>query len=279
MRLKPSQFGQWADYYFAYQAALAREVLVPLLREWQLWRDGLRVLDVGCGQAGASDALAAAGAQVDGLEIDPRLLQEAERRVSAPSLRLFLGDITRGESLRPLRSSYDLVLFRDVLEHIPDVGLALRESTRLLGDDGRLLIIFPPWWSAFGGHQQTLPARRRLGVRWAKAPFAHCLGARWHRRLAGLAEDDAHWRELMTIRAAHLDLRRLQRLAAAAGLRRCARRDYLVRPSHRLRYGLPIVRAGWLGRVPLLNEALVNGSFQLFERLPPPPGATSLAEP
>ena len=265
-RLRASSHANWADYYFAYQAELARSVLVPQLRQWGLWRPKLRILDVGCGQAGASDALAQAGAQVDGLEIDARLLEEGRRRTQSTSLRLFEGDITRGELLGSLASDYDLVLFRDVLEHIPNIDAALRESVCRLAVDGKLLVIFPPWWSAFGGHQQTIAAKRRLGVRLGKAPFAHWLGGSLHRKLAGLDAADPQWRELETIRAARLDLKGMARHAAHAGLRPCARRDYLLRPSYRLRYGLPVLGAGPFGRIPVLNEILVNGSFQLFRR-------------
>lgn len=260
-KLDPRRYSAWSAYYIAYQAALADLWLIPLLREWGIWKEGLRVLDVGCGQAGASHAFAQAGAIVDGLELDGRLVAEARSAHSHPRLRLVQGDITRASTLGELAPPYDLVLYRDVLEHIPDPDAALRESVERLDDGGRLLVLFPPYWSAFGGHQQTLPGRGP-----GKWPFAHWLGPELHRRISGIPADDPHWRELLTIRSARLSLRGMDALARRHRLRRIRRRDFLIRPSHRLRYGLPVVRAGWPARLPLLREVWVNGSYQLLDR-------------
>lgn len=45
---------------------------------------------------------------------------------------------------------FDIVICSEVLEHIPDIDLALEEFYRVLKQDGTLIISTPNWWSLFG---------------------------------------------------------------------------------------------------------------------------------
>lgn len=265
--LRVADFRDWTAYYWSYQYELARAYLVPCLRAWGAWREGVRILDVGCGDGGASAALVHAGARVQGFDLDPRRVEGAVRSAAERGIDLDLGvaDITDATTLGRFAGPFDLVLFRDVLEHIPDVDAALEQSRARLAPGGAIVVIYPPYWSAFGGHQQILHPPRRFGVRWAKLPFVHWLGLDVWRRLArGPQGDDGEWPEIETIRRAQLTLGGLSRRARAHGLEVAASRRYLLRPTFRLRYGTPIVGAGVLGAVPGLRELLVMGSWELL---------------
>ncbi len=269
-RLRPEQFPDWAAYYREYQSRLAVDYLLPVLRSWGRWRDGIRILDVGCGDGGAALALSEAGAQVDGIEIDPRRLDLARAEAVRRNLTLELGvaDITRAESLEGFEGPYDLVLFRDVLEHIPDRVAALRESRERLGEDGAVVVVFPPYLSPYGGHQQILHPPRRMGIPWARLPWAHCLPQETFRALARARDgtDDAEWEEIQRIAVGRLTLGAMDEAASEAGLCLEHRRDYLLRPSFRLRYGMPVIPAGPLAWIPGLREIALSASYQLLVR-------------
>ncbi len=266
--LRAGDFPDWTSYYRAYQGALTREVLLPLLRQWGIWKQGLRILDVGCGDGGSSAVLAREGASVEGIDLEVRRVTAAAEWVRAQGLdvRLHVGDITTPDTLTPLNPPYDLILFRDVLEHIPDVDAALAESRLRLADGGAILVVYPPYFSAYGGHQQILHPPRRLGLPLARLPFIHLLPCSWwraaQRRPQG--EDDPQWEEILTIRRARLTIGGLHRRARRQGLRRVRARHYLLRPSFRLRYGTPVWGAGLLGSLPGLRELLVTGAWELF---------------
>lgn len=267
--LRPADFRDWTTYYWTYQYQLVEEYLVPWLRSWGAWADGVRVLDVGCGDGGASVALAESGARVSGFDLEPRRVTAGAERARARGLDLHLGvaDVTDASTLDDYAGPYDLILFRDVLEHIPDVDAALRESAARLAPGGAIVVIYPPYWSPFGGHQQILHPPRKLGVRWARLPFVHWLGlGSWRALARGPEGDDAEWPEIQTIRRAALTVGGLRRRARAHGLRVAHARHYLLRPTFRLRYGTPVVDAGWLGRVPGLREVLVTGSWEALRR-------------
>lgn len=265
--LRPDDFPDWTTYYWTYQYVLAAEYLRPCLEAWGVWRDGVRILDVGCGDAGASCALVEAGAVVDGLDLEPRRLTMARERAAARGLTLNLAvaDITDPATLGGFAGPYDLVLFRDVLEHIPDLDAALEQSLARLAPGGAIVVIYPPYWSAYGGHQQTLHLSGGLPL--ARLPWVHWLGLRtWGALARSAGVDPAEWEDVVTVRRAALTTTGLQGRARRLGLEVRRARRYLLRPTYRLRYGTPVLGAGPLGRIPLLRDVLVTGSWELLAR-------------
>jgi SAM-dependent methyltransferase len=98
-------------------------------------KPGMEVLDVGCGSGDAASALSDVGAVFDGIEAS------AERAaVAAPLYRKVL---VSGYSDAPVEQDYDLVLFLDVLEHLPDPALAMRWAASHTRERGAVLTLIP----------------------------------------------------------------------------------------------------------------------------------------
>ena len=93
---------------------------------------GSRVLDAGCGSGAYVRALA--NYEVLGIEFSARKVD------AAADPRVQQGNI---ESLPFQGATFDAVLLNEVLEHVPNEMLALREAARVLQPDG-LLILFSP---------------------------------------------------------------------------------------------------------------------------------------
>jgi SAM-dependent methyltransferase len=87
-----------------------------------------RVLEVGCGEGIVLAALTARlpGARFDGLELDERALEEARGR--CPGATLVRGDACE---LPFGNQIFDLVVCLEVLEHLPEPAVALRELRRV----------------------------------------------------------------------------------------------------------------------------------------------------
>jgi SAM-dependent methyltransferase len=269
--LRPADFPDWTTYYWTYQYELASKYLQPCLQQWGVWKDEVRILDVGCGDGGATCALAEAGARIDALDIEPRRLEMAAERARSRGLELKFetADITDATTLDRFGGPYDLILFRDVLEHIPDVDAALAQCSERLADGGGIVVIYPPYWSAYGGHQQTRGAARRFGVRWAKLPFIHWLPRPvWAALARSAAVSDAEWEDVSIVRRACLTIGGLGGRARRHGLRVDRVRRYLLRPTFNLRYGTPVLDAGILGWIPLLRDIVVSGNWELLRRRP-----------
>jgi ubiquinone/menaquinone biosynthesis C-methylase UbiE len=104
--------------------------------------DGQRILDVGCGWGGTIASLNEQLSHVSltGLNIDPRQIERARRRVRAKkgnSVTFVEGDACE----MPLAdSSFDVVIALECAFHFPDRRRFLSESRRVLRPGGRLVV-------------------------------------------------------------------------------------------------------------------------------------------
>ena len=101
----------------------------------------LRILDVGCGSAGALSALARRGERrVTGIEREPRLAAAARRRCD----RVLEADLHDAlPELAAAGERFDAVVFADVLEHLEDPIAALGAGLRVAAPAARLIVSVP----------------------------------------------------------------------------------------------------------------------------------------
>jgi 2-polyprenyl-3-methyl-5-hydroxy-6-metoxy-1,4-benzoquinol methylase len=100
---------------------------------------GRRVLDAGCGTGRATAALADRGAEVVAFDIGERLVARARRRCEC---RPAVGSVM---SLPFADATFDVVLSTEVIEHLPQPSLAIREFARVLKPGGHLVLSVPNW--------------------------------------------------------------------------------------------------------------------------------------
>jgi len=244
------------------QLESTRDHLIPWLeRHDALPRVG-RVLEAGAGYAGALAALAEARPDVSchAVELVTARARLGARLADEHAVRPPLfhqGDLTDVTSLGALEPPYDLIVLRDVIEHIEDRRAALENVRRLLGDSGTVAFTFPSYLSPFGGHQQNLKSPA-LRVPWLQLTPAFLPLVRW-------LDPRAH-AEMASLRRCGLTTRRLERDLHHCGLGVVAKRHFLLRPIFRYRYGLPVVEAGPIGRVPGARDLLTTASWYLARR-------------
>lgn len=96
------------------------------------------VLDVGCSSGYLAAPLAAAGARVVGIELDP----EAARAARTFCADVLIGDLEAMElSFEP--ASFDAIVCGDLVEHLRDPGGTLDRLRPLLRPSGRLVLSTP----------------------------------------------------------------------------------------------------------------------------------------
>lgn len=93
---------------------------------------GMVALDLCCGHGIVARALAAAGAEVTGVDFSPAMLEIARRSVS--DVRFVEGDAM---ALPFEDASFDAVIIGFGMPHVPDPRAAMAEVRRVLKSDGR----------------------------------------------------------------------------------------------------------------------------------------------
>ncbi len=98
---------------------------------------GDRLLDVGCGIGYLSGLARARGAHVVGIDMSHRALVHARERVEGDFAAAGAGGLPFADN------SFDKVIFADVIEHVPDDGVALEEIVRV-AKAGAVIVISTP---------------------------------------------------------------------------------------------------------------------------------------
>jgi SAM-dependent methyltransferase len=151
---------RYAELYRHHWWWRAREhAVIAEIRRLRSGAPTTRILDVGCGDGLFFDALRTFGV-VEGIEPDSSLVGTDSRWADAIVRAPF------DEGFSPSRR-YGLILFLDVLEHMPDPIAALRQARQLLEPDGAIVITVPAFQWLWTSHDvlnqhHTRYTRRRL---------------------------------------------------------------------------------------------------------------------
>ena len=100
-----------------------------------------RVLDVGCGTGALGEEIKKRGdVEVVGIELDERMAAEAGSRLDG----VIVADVEEGGLEKRLEpSSFDCIVFADVLEHLKDPWGVLKRMTVFMRDGGLIVASLP----------------------------------------------------------------------------------------------------------------------------------------
>jgi len=101
---------------------------------------GRRVLDIGCGGGLLSEAMAARGARVTGLDANASLIEVARDHARQSGLRIDYHAATAEEHAAESKDTYDVITCMELLEHVPEPGRLLGTCAGMLAPGGDLVI-------------------------------------------------------------------------------------------------------------------------------------------
>ena len=101
---------------------------------------GARVLDVGCGGGLLSEALSAAGANVTGIDLAPRVLEVARLHLHESGRTVEYREISAEALALEAAGAFDAIACMEMLEHVPDPGSVINACAALLKPGGRLFL-------------------------------------------------------------------------------------------------------------------------------------------
>ena len=243
--------------YWQYEYDVCARFIIPLLESWGVRPAGAAVLDVGCGEGGGLCAMHDGGGSCVGFDLEESRVQTALTLRGRRSIEFACGDMYAAEP--PFGASqFDLVTLHDVFEHLDHKPAVIARLKKYLKPGGKLLIRFPPYYSAYGGHQQ------HLRTWFARLPYFHLApfsGSLIIPRLDGEAPHIVA--EVQKLGRLKMGMKKFERIAAEGGMRVERRRAYIISPNH-IRFGLRPVPAGPLAWIPLIGELACTGVIYLL---------------
>lgn len=95
-----------------------------------------KVIDIGCGGGLISEALAAQGANVTGIDLSERALGVAKLHLLESGQKVDYRKISAEEIAEELPGAFDAVTCLEMLEHVPDPGQTIAACARLVKPGG-----------------------------------------------------------------------------------------------------------------------------------------------
>jgi SAM-dependent methyltransferase len=254
------------ELYFKELAKGVSDIVIPYIESVKKIQKDCIVLEVGCGLGGNLHPFLEKGCKAIGIDIYEKSIERA---------REFFNDSENSENLSLLNNDFykmdpnsipkaNLVLIRDVLEHMVSVEVFFERLKEFLARDAIIFVAFPPWRMPFGGHQQGC----KNSVL-AKMPYYHLLPRRvFEFILKTFGEDKDYIDSLYNeVRRTRLSICKYKKILRKSGFKIEKETYYLINPSYKIKFGLnPKVLPG-IFRIPFICDFYTTAHYSLISKL------------
>ncbi|MFD0861274.1 class I SAM-dependent methyltransferase [Sungkyunkwania multivorans] len=248
--------------YFNYQYLTSKEHIIPFVESELAFDKQLNVLEIGCAEAGVLKAFTELGHRCTGIELSESRVQLAKEffaeELAAKQIKFIIKDIYDIRFPEDLQEKFDLVILKDVIEHIHDQERFIKRLEGFLSPNGKVFFGFPPWQMPFGGHQQ-LCRSNFLG----KLPYFHLLPKILYKGMLKLfGEKEATIAILLEIKETGISLERFERILEKESFAVKKKRLFLTNPIYRYKFGLKTRRQfNLIARLPYLRNFFTSCGY------------------
>lgn len=224
-----------AQRYFNEQVLSTQKHILPFIQSKKIIDEAVNVLEIGCGEAGNLKPFLDLGCKCTGVDFSSHKIEKGKEYYAThpffQNLRLISEDIYKTNEFY---SQFDLVIIRDVIEHIHDQDKFLHLIKDLLAPNAIIFFAFPPWQSPFGGHQQICE-NKILSI----FPYFHLLPIPLYKTVLKLfGESEGKISGLLEIKETGISLERFERLAQKNGYIQLLKTLYFINPNYEVKFGL-----------------------------------------
>ncbi|HSC52316.1 MAG TPA: class I SAM-dependent methyltransferase [Phnomibacter sp.] len=250
------------DYkrYFDIQLDNARKSVIPFIETGKPITDGMQMLEIGCGQGSLLRAFAEKGCTCVGVEMYPLWLEKANEwlqpELRSGKVRLISSNIYDVDPEKDLGTLFDIVVLKDVIEHIHDQQKLIAWMKTFLKPGGVIFFAFPPWYMPYGGHQQVLSGW--LG----KTPYWHLLPMPIFKWLLKVNKQGTE--ELVEIKETGISIERFEKILKQTGFNIVKETQWMVNPVYEYKFGWkPKKQMGWVNALPFIRNFFTTCSYYL----------------
>lgn len=255
-----------APLKFQHQYLVTLNYIIPYLEAQNVFREGIKVLEIGCGEGGVLKAFIERSCICTGMDLSESKIENGKKlladEIAAGKMELFTADIYDEKVMIDFKGKFDLIILKDTIEHIPDQERVMKQLPIYLKDGGVFFFAFPPWCMPFGGHQQT--ASSKLG----KMPWMHLLPRSLYASWLKFTNERPEVIEaLLEIHDTQISINRFERICQKTGYAIVNRRLYLLNPIYRYKFGrTPRIQFYFIAALPVLRDFLTTGVYYVLKR-------------
>lgn len=251
---------------FEQQVQNSAEWVLPFVQRSLTVRPGLRVLEIGCGEGGVLKPFFDKGCDCVGVDLDqPRIDLAHEflrEELHRGRMRIVNQNIYDEEFLQRYRHHFDLIVMKDVIEHIHGQEQFIPYLKSLLVPGGQVFFGFPPWYMPFGGHQQV--AKKKLT---SKLPYYHLLPMPLFKAMLQMAGESQHTVDtLVDVKQTGISIERFERICRKSGFKIVQREWFLINPIYKQKFGLnPRKQFPVLGALPFVRNFFTTCAYYTIQ--------------
>jgi SAM-dependent methyltransferase len=250
--------------YFEEQAVTTKKFVIPYISEFYTLIPASRVLEIGCSMGGNLVPFLEMGCQVTGVDISKSSIDLAEDffrdHPKRNQLTLICDDIY---NRTPADGMFDVIIMRDVIEHIHDQEKFMAFVKQFLTPEGVFFLAFPPWYNPFGGHQQICKSKFL-----SRLPYYHILPRFMYRGLLkAFGESPKTIDDLVEIKDTGISLELFESILKKEHYKILNKTWYFINPNYETKFGLkPRVQSPMLTFIPGLRNFLITAGYYLIRK-------------
>lgn len=248
--------------YFNEQALSTTKHILPFIASVCEVSSGMHILEIGCGEAGNLQPFLDLGCNCVGVDLSVSKIEKAKTFYAThplkDNLRLISDDIYKTNEFN---AHFDVIILRDVIEHIHDQDKFLALMKGLLAPNGIAFFAFPPWQNPFGGHQQICENKIMSAL-----PYYHLLPTKLYKSLLKIAgENDMKISSLLEIKETGISIERFEKTFLKNNYRQLKKALFLINPNYEIKFGLkPRKLTPLLANIPVLRNFFTTCGYYVI---------------
>lgn len=260
---KNCEIGEADFYYWQYQYLLGKEFIVPYFQKNICSIDNKNIAEIGSAEGGVLHSFVKSGAAF-GLGTDIATNRLETGRTISKATKLYVEfvnhNIISDEIPQNWLNFFDIVILRDVIEHIENTKLALENIFKIIKPSGFLFVTFPPYRSPFGGHQHTL-----AGNFLTKLPYIHLLPNFIFKKFISSGRP-IDIDEVLRLRNIKLSSTYFKKIINILGFKIYKEEYYFLRPVFKMKFGLPTLRITPFGKIPFIGDLISLEAMYIIKK-------------
>ncbi|MGN6533551.1 MAG: class I SAM-dependent methyltransferase [Ginsengibacter sp.] len=249
--------------YFDIQQMNAEKYVLPFIEQNFLIKNGMRVLEIGCGEGGVLKAFINKECVGVGVEFDETRIKNGAQWMAddiANGKLSFVAKDIYDTDVESLGGKFDIIILKDVIEHIHDQSKLLVRLREFLNPDGIIFFGFPPWQMPFGGHQQL--CEKKL----SKVPYFHLFPRPIYKSLLKLfGESDSNVAQLLEIKETGISIERFERIVKDTGYKTTGKIHYLFNPIYEWKFNVKVKKQNSIvSKIPFLRNFVTTCVYYII---------------